>query len=113
MLALFRENKIRESHYYSHSRNLNPLKFMPYTVYSSLVCLYLLLNLAESPMVEQKMRNKGIISQLMQLLDRENQDLLILVVSFLKKMSIYADNKEEMVCNECVYLFTNVCLVLT
>ena len=34
----------------------------------------------------------------MQLLDRDNDDLLILVVSFLKKMSIYADNKEEMVC---------------
>ena len=32
VLALFRENKIRESQYYCHSRNLNPLKFMPYTV---------------------------------------------------------------------------------
>ena len=29
VLALFRENKIQ---YYSHSRNLNPSKFMPYTV---------------------------------------------------------------------------------
>ena len=32
VLALFRENKIRESQYYCHSRNLNPSKFMPYTV---------------------------------------------------------------------------------
>ena len=32
VLALFRENKIRESQYYSHSRNLNASKFMPYTV---------------------------------------------------------------------------------
>ena len=32
VLALFRENKIRESQYYCYSRNLNPLKFMPYTV---------------------------------------------------------------------------------
>ena len=34
VLALFRENKIRESQYYCHSRNLNPLKFMPYMVVS-------------------------------------------------------------------------------
>ena len=32
VLALFRENKIRESQYYCHSQNLNPSKFMPYTV---------------------------------------------------------------------------------
>ena len=31
VLALFRENKIRESQYYCYSRNLNPSKFMPYT----------------------------------------------------------------------------------
>ena len=34
LLALFRENKIRESQYYCHSRNLNPSKCMPYTVLS-------------------------------------------------------------------------------
>ena len=32
VLALFRENKIRESQYYCHSQNLKPSKFMPYTV---------------------------------------------------------------------------------
>ena len=40
VLALFRENKIRESQYYCHSRNLNPSKFMPYTVVSSTDHLY-------------------------------------------------------------------------
>ena len=48
-------------------------------------------------MVEQKMKNKGIILQLVHLLSRGNQELLILVVSFLKKLSIYSDNKDEMV----------------
>lgn len=66
-------------------------------VYFVIVCLYLLLNLAETPAVEQKMRNKGIIKQLVQLISRENQELLILVVSFLKKLSIYAVNKDDMV----------------
>ena len=43
------------------------------------------------------MRNKGIIRQLIQLLSRNNQELLILVVSFLKKLSIYGVNKDDMV----------------
>lgn len=34
---------------------------------------------------------------LVQLLERENVDLLILVVSFLKKLSIFVENKTEMV----------------
>lgn len=58
---------------------------------------YLLLNLAEDAKVEMKMKNKGIVSMLVQLLERENVDLLILVVSFLKKLSIFMENKAEMV----------------
>ena len=61
------------------------------------VALYLLLNLAEDMHVEQKMRNKGLVSQLVSLLDRSSQELLILVVSFLKKLSIFVENKDEMV----------------
>ena len=69
----------------------------PPIVPSWVVCLYFLLNLAEAPFVEEKMKNKGIIQQLVQLLSRDNQDLQVLVVSFLKKLSIYAENKDEMV----------------
>ena len=58
---------------------------------------YLLLNLAEDAKVEMKMKNKGIVSMLVQLLERDNVDLLILVVSFLKKLSIFMENKVEMV----------------
>ena len=46
------------------------------------------------------MRNKGLVAQLVSLLDRANQELLILVVSFLKKLSIFVENKEEMVSGE-------------
>lgn len=62
-----------------------------------LVTLYLLLNLSEDTCVELKMRNKGLVSHLCVLLERSNQELLILVISFLKKLSIYAINKDEMV----------------
>ena len=58
---------------------------------------YLLLNLAEDAKVEMKMKNKGIVSMLVQLLERDNVDLLILIVSFLKKLSIFMENKAEMV----------------
>lgn len=59
--------------------------------------IYLLLNLAEDAKVEMKMKNKRIVSMLVQLLARENTDLLIMVVSFLKKLSIFSENKDEMV----------------
>ncbi|CAF1042219.1 unnamed protein product [Adineta steineri] len=61
------------------------------------VAFYLLLNLAEDLKVELKMRNKSIITQLIHALDRDNNDLLILVVSFLKKLSVFVENKNDMV----------------
>ena len=59
--------------------------------------VYLLLNLSEDTKVEAKMINKKIVYLLMKMLIRENTDLLILVVSFLKKLSIFVENKNEMV----------------
>ena len=47
--------------------------------------------------MEQKMRNRGLLPHLMTLLDRDSQELLILVVSFLKKLSIFMENKNDMV----------------
>ena len=61
------------------------------------VAFYLLLNLAEDLKVELKMRNKAIIIQLIHALDRDNNDLLILVVSFLKKLSVFVENKNDIV----------------
>jgi hypothetical protein len=62
-----------------------------------LVTVYLLLNLSEDTKVEAKMINKKIVYLLMKILNRDNSDLLILVVSFLKKLSIFVENKNEMV----------------
>lgn len=60
------------------------------------VSIYLLLNLAEDVQVEMKMRKKTILPMLVTILDRKNVELLILVISFLKKLSVYAVNKDEM-----------------
>lgn len=60
------------------------------------VAYYLLLNLAEDLKVEMKMKNKAIIKMLVKSLERDNFELLILVVSFLKKLSIFVENKSEM-----------------
>jgi hypothetical protein len=43
--------------------------------------------------VEEKMKRRGITTVLVQLLARTNEELLILVISFLKKLSLYAENK--------------------
>ena len=56
------------------------------------------------------MKNKGIISHLISLLQRDCQELIILVVSFLKKLSIYGENKDEMVCNFCSFQKLNIML---
>lgn len=61
------------------------------------VALYLLLNLAEDTRTELKMRNKNIVQLLVKTLDRDNEELLVLVVSFLKKLSIFLENKNDMV----------------
>ena len=67
---------------------------------SFLVAFYLLLNIAESTDVEKKMRKKNLIVMLLKTLDRTNTDLLILVVTFLKKLSIFRENKDDMVSNK-------------
>lgn len=60
------------------------------------VAFYLLLNIAENVKLEEKMRKKNIVRMLVRALDRQNIDLLLLVVTFLKKLSIVRDNKDEM-----------------
>ncbi|XP_065068315.1 kinesin-associated protein 3-like [Rhopilema esculentum] len=66
------------------------------------VTVYLLLNLGEDTKVEIKMKNKKIVTLLMGLLGRDNSELLILVVSFLKKLSIFQENKIEMAENNII-----------
>lgn len=60
------------------------------------VAFYILINLAEDVQVERKMLNKDLLFMLESMLERSNGDLLILVVSFLKKLSIYHVNMEAM-----------------
>lgn len=60
------------------------------------VAFYLLLNIAENVKLEEKMRRKNVVKMLIKALERQNIDLLKLVVTFLKKLSIIRDNKDEM-----------------
>lgn len=60
------------------------------------VAIYLLLNIAENTKFEEKMRKKNIIRILCKALERDNVEVLILVVTFMKKLSIVRDNKNDM-----------------
>ena len=60
------------------------------------VCFHILLNLAEDLNSEMKMKKKNIIPSLVKCFDRRNPDLLILSVAFLKKLSIFEENKIDM-----------------
>lgn len=63
--------------------------------------LYLLLNLATDMRTELKMRNKNIVGLLVKVLERDDEELLVLVVTFLKKLSIFLENKNDMVSGGC------------
>lgn len=43
------------------------------------------------------MRNKNIVGLLVRVLERDDEELLVLVVSFLKKLSVFLENKNDMV----------------
>jgi hypothetical protein len=60
------------------------------------VGFYILLNLAEDTNVERKMVKAGLISYLIEMLPRRSADLLILSATFLKKLSLFAMNKNTM-----------------
>mmetsp|Transcript_29766 Transcript_29766/g.49787 ORF Transcript_29766/g.49787 Transcript_29766/m.49787 type:complete len:947 (-) Transcript_29766:278-3118(-) len=60
------------------------------------VGFYILLNIAEDLSVERKMVKKQLIPSLAFTLNRRFEDLLILCVTFLKKLSTIGENKETM-----------------
>ncbi|CAK1549840.1 unnamed protein product [Leptosia nina] len=61
------------------------------------VAFYMLLNIADNVKVEEKMHKKDIVGLLIGAMERHsNIDLLILIVSFLQKLSIFIENKTSM-----------------
>ena len=60
------------------------------------VAFYMLLNLAEDTAIERKMKKRNIVAYLAKALDRQNVELLILAVTFLKKLSVFRENKDAM-----------------
>ncbi|XP_047515958.1 kinesin-associated protein 3 [Pieris napi] len=61
------------------------------------VAFYMLLNIADNVKVEDKMHKKDIVGLLIGAMERHsNIDLLILIVSFLQKLSIFIENKNSM-----------------
>ena len=60
------------------------------------VCFHVLLNMAEDINVERKMKKRGITKMLVGMLKRHSPELLMLTLEFLKKLSIFKENKDEM-----------------
>ncbi|OQR96911.1 kinesin-associated protein [Thraustotheca clavata] len=61
------------------------------------VCLSVLFNLAEDIHTERKMVKKRIVHFLAKMLDRVNPELVILTIGFLKKLSVFEENKNAMI----------------
>ncbi|KAG8182560.1 hypothetical protein JTE90_007297 [Oedothorax gibbosus] len=60
------------------------------------VCITLLLHIAEEKKVEYKMVNRGVIGLMAKCLNRDSADLSTVAASFLLKLSVYIENKEDM-----------------
>lgn len=60
------------------------------------VALMALLNLAEEISVERKMVNRKMPLLLTQVLDRSHEELLLVALQFMKKLSVFEENKEQM-----------------
>jgi hypothetical protein len=56
----------------------------------------ILMHLAEDPKIEHKMVKKNIVSWLIKNIDRNNINLIVVVLLFLKKLSIFDVNKDSM-----------------
>ncbi|KAI5712420.1 hypothetical protein M8J75_008202 [Diaphorina citri] len=56
----------------------------------------LLMNIGENTKVEDKIRKRNIVEYLVTCVDRQNKDLLQVVLLFLRKLSVYHVNKEQM-----------------
>jgi hypothetical protein len=62
-----------------------------------LVAVNILLNLAENIQIERKMKKRKISKLLVRLLERNNTHLILITLVFLKKLSIFSENKNQMV----------------
>mmetsp|Transcript_30666 Transcript_30666/g.30305 ORF Transcript_30666/g.30305 Transcript_30666/m.30305 type:complete len:609 (-) Transcript_30666:29-1855(-) len=60
------------------------------------LCFSILLNLSEDIQIERKMKKRKIVGLLVKMLERDNLTLLEVVFTFLKKLSVFAENKNEM-----------------
>ncbi|ETW00855.1 hypothetical protein H310_07381 [Aphanomyces invadans] len=61
------------------------------------VCLSVLFNLSEDIHTERKMVKKKIVHFLAKMLDRVTPDLVMLTLGFLKKLSVFEENKDAMI----------------
>ena len=60
------------------------------------ICLSILLNLAEDFQIEKKMKKRKILEYLIRMLERNDFNLLIIVLLFLRKMCVVSENKQQM-----------------
>uniref|UniRef100_A0A383VI43 Uncharacterized protein n=1 Tax=Tetradesmus obliquus TaxID=3088 RepID=A0A383VI43_TETOB len=60
------------------------------------VAVATLLHLAEDPSVQRKMRKKDIVGLLAALLSRPHAELLLLAVGFLRRLCVFAENKDRL-----------------
>ena len=76
------------------------------------ICFNILINLAEETKIEKKMVKRDIVSLLVKNLDRSNINLIVIILLFLKKLSIYDENKNQMIKMNVINEFNRLFLLI-
>lgn len=88
------EMKKKDPNYEKELRKLNLMIAKQDKIFY--MALTVLLNLAEDFNIEKKMKKRKIVSHLTKLLERNDFHLLIVVLLFMRKLSIITENKDQM-----------------
>jgi len=73
------------------------------------VCLMTLLNLAEEIAIEKKMVNRKMPTLLAAMLDRQHEELVLVVLQFLKKLTVFEENKDAVNTPQTLSLLAGLC----
>jgi hypothetical protein len=103
--------KAKDESYQAENLEKKDIRYLEKQERVLFICFYVLLNMAEDVSVEYKMRQHKIVQYLCAMLERissnDNREFLgevfLLVVTFLKKLSVFADNKSELLEHDLVH----------
>ena len=99
------DDNSKEEHYNIDDSELKFIVFLHKQEKLLYICFYILLHLSEDIAIEKLMVKNGIVKYIIKTFDRQNRfttwldELFLLLLTFAKKLSIFQQNKQQLVCD--------------